>query len=320
MHAHRLVLRPQTAFGSPLTGDMLFGQFCWGVRWAFGEARLDELLDAYCEGRPFAVFSDAFPHGFTPLPTVPSFLRTDSNDSDRKNWKSRRWVPVEHMGKSVDAWWDNAVDDEQAYPQTSVAMTGKSAKPRFVMQPHNSINRLTGTTGTEAFAPYTQQQLWYHPDTCLDIYLLLDEDRLGMADFLKVFSGIGKDGYGRDASIGLGKFEMEISEVQPLSIGARAQSFMTLASCAPQGLGYDSANSYYQIKTHFGRHGDLAALSDPFKRPVLMARTGAVFSLPDEQETLFLGQGIPNTSRAHANAVHQGYAPVVPISGLRRIA
>ena len=318
MHAHRLVLRPQTAFGSPLAGDMLFGQFCWGVRWAFGEARLDELLETYSEGHPFAVFSDAFPHGFVPLPTVPSFLRSDAQDADRKDWKSKRWFSVEHAGKSVDFWWENAVDDEEAYSQGAQAVAEQPYKPRFAMQPHNSISRLSGTTGTGAFAPYTQSRLWHHPDTQLDLYVLLDENRLSLADFMQVLSSIGKDGYGRDASIGLGKFELEKSGSQPLSVGGSARSFMTLASCAPQGLGYDSTSSYYQIKTHFGRHGDMAALSDPFKRPVLLARTGAVFTLTDERKTLFLGQGIRNTSKAHASAVHQGYAPAVPVSGLRR--
>jgi CRISPR-associated protein Csm4 len=85
-------------------------------------------------------------------------------------------------------------------------------------------------------------------------------------------------------------------------------------------LGYDEAHSYYQIKTHFGRHGDVAALQDPFKRPLLLAKTGAVFSLPEERSALYLGQGIGNSSRTQAGTVHQGYAPVIPLSGVRRLA
>ena len=302
MLTRRLVLRPLTAFGSPLTGDTLFGQFCWTLRYKLGEERLRELLEGYCDGRPFAVFSDAFPQGFVPLPTLP-FLRTGVSES-------KRWVAREHLGKDLEAWRQNACTDTQAYTPV---------RPRMDMQPHNSINRLTGTTGKGDFAPYARSRIWHHPETKLDLYVLVDEDRLEMSKLREVLDALGEAGYGRDASAGLGKFRIEDAPEDAPARQARAsESFLTLAPCAPQGLGYDAEKSYYQLKTHFGRHGDTAALSRPFKRPILLAKTGAVFSLPEERAVLFLGQGIGNISGEDPRAVHQGYAPVIPLSGLGR--
>lgn len=318
MRMQRFVLRPLTAFGSPLTGDTLFGQFCWALRRACGEARLNELLEGYCDNRPFIVFSDAFPHGFAPLPTVPSFLRNDTDEGDRKHWKSKRWIALDHLGKDLAEWWPNACDDDHAYRKACADPEAEQCRPCARMQPHNTINRLTGTTGKGSFAPYVRPQIWHHPETALDLYALVDADRLPPSEVRDLLIALGKSGYGSDASAGLGKFD--IQENAPDWSRSTARSFMTLAPCAPQGLGYDGTHSYYQIKTHFGRHGDMAALSQPFKHPILLAKTGAVFSLPAARAALFLGQGIGNTSRAQPRAVHQGYAPVVPLVGLRREA
>lgn len=59
----RLTLQPASAFGTPLLGEILFGQMCWAFVRLYGEERLADLLEGYVDGRPFAVLSDAFPSG-----------------------------------------------------------------------------------------------------------------------------------------------------------------------------------------------------------------------------------------------------------------
>lgn len=309
MRAYRFTLRPLTAFGSALAGDTLFGQLCWTLRNIHGEARLTELLQGYAGGSPFAVLSDAFPHNFLPLPCLPSFLWAD--DISKKQRKAMRWILAEHLGKTPDQWLNNAVDDEAAYGQGLDPSQGPYA-PCAQAQPHNSINRLSGATD-ENFTPYAAAGIWHHPATRLTVYAVLDEKRLDAATLRSAMEMLGKLGYGRDASTGLGKFDLE-GELEALPEPAGSRAFLTLAPCAPQGLGYDAEKSFYQIKTHFGRHGDMAALSgNPFKKPLLMAQTGAVFSLPRQTVRLYLGQGISGVSTIDARAVHQGYAPVVPL-------
>ena len=88
---------------------------------------------------------------------------------------------------------------------------------------------------------------------------------------------------------------------------------MTLAPCCPQGQGFDGAHSYYQTLTRFGRHGNVQATAgNPFKKPVLMAQSGAVFS-GERHGRPWIGQGIGGISTTLPATVHQGYAPAIAL-------
>ncbi|MDR1945811.1 MAG: hypothetical protein LBQ51_01400 [Desulfovibrio sp.] len=323
MRTYRLVLRPETAFGARLVGDTLFGQLCRILRRLRGETALNELLEDYTKNRPFAVLSDAVPHGFVPLPALPSFFWTLSGDEDRKKRKSKRWVGVEHLTDKLIRWQSCARDDEDAYA-AHIAQKDKNTDdndircaPETRVQQHNTINRMTGSTGTGNFAPYGMTQFWHHPETALDLYAVLDESRLDKTGFMEALSAVGKLGYGRDAGIGLGKFVLEGDMETPAWDCRPAKSFLTLALCAPQGLNFDAKHSFYRVRVHFGRHGEEAALGpNPFKHPLLAAETGAVFTLPEAASRQFLGQGVTGISKADARTVHQGYAPAVPLPDL----
>ena len=312
MELYRITLSPLTAFGTPIVGDTLFGQLCWTLRHLHGVARLAQLLHGYTSDEPFMILSDAFPQGFVPLPTLPSSLWRKTENADRKALKKKRWLAVGNLG-SLSAEWQSL-----AFNDAEVAETYKaSALSSERAQPHNSINRMTGATGKDGFAPYAQNQLWYHPDVRLDVYVLLDESRLILDDFIQALGVIAKTGYGRDASVGLGKFTFEIDAhtwPQPTQIS----HVMTLAPCAPQNLGFASQRSFYQVQTRFGRHGDAAALgANPFKHPLLMAKTAAVFGYAADQQPNevpeYIGQGIGGVSSMQPTAVHQGYAPVLGV-------
>ena len=189
-------------------------------------------------------------------------------------------------------------------------------------QPHNSINRQTGTTGTGMFAPYTMGQTWLAPGSQFDVYVALDSARLSVAQLQAALTYIGQHGYGRDASIGLGKFAL-VGEATPVTWELPSQgtpnAWLTLAPCAPQGLGFCPVRSHWHSVTRFGRHGDVAVQSGtPFKRPVLLTKTGSVF-WPEQLDVrrAFIGQGLGGTaapvSLTLPETVQQGYAPVVPI-------
>ena len=92
MKSYRLRLKPGTAFGSPVKGDTLFGQFCWALRNRYGETRLVDVLQGYVQEEPFAVISDAFPAGYLPFPTLPTDRFDLPATADRKQLKSRRWL------------------------------------------------------------------------------------------------------------------------------------------------------------------------------------------------------------------------------------
>lgn len=315
MQTYRLTLEPATAFGTPLAGDTLFGQLCWALRYRLGNDRLNELLAGYTQGRPFAVVSDAFPQGFLPLPSLPSAFWRKS-DVDRKVLKKKRWIAIDDTEAPFTQWQSLAFSDSEA----AESITRKNMPLHSEhAQAHNSINRRTGTTGEGQFAPYTQPQVWFAPGMSFDIYVALDERRLTLPDLRAALGDIGETGYGRDASIGLGKFRLPGEAApDPFAPGQRpepANAWLTLGPCAPQGLGFCRERSHYQPLTRFGRHGDIAMhTGNPFKRPILMTRSGSVF-WPEAlvPGTPFIGQGIGEISASRPETVAQGYAPVVGI-------
>lgn len=303
------VLHLHSPLGTPLAGDTLFGQLCHTCREIYGEARLDDLLTGYGNSQPWLVVSDGFPAGFLPRPTVPAALQTTENDpTKRKEAKSRRWIPHAAINQPLPQLLAAAAADEAVY--------GRQGKPVQAAAFHNTLNRLTGTTGGE-FAPYTQMQIFHASEQPIDLWLVLDETRFSRTELHTLLETIGSLGYGRDASIGLGKFEVQSLTDTTLfqQTHPQANACWTLAPCAPQGRGFDPERSYWQVKTRFGRHGGALALGgNPFKRPLLMAATGAVLTPQSAQPLpLFTGSGLTGVSTAQDKTVHQGYAPVLPV-------
>lgn len=303
MKTYRFTLSPQSAFGTPLVGDSLFGQLCWAIVNRFGEARLNELLEGYVEQRPFMVVSDCFPKGYLPLPTLPSrFWQTDdSHKGDRKKLKKIQWIKWEDAQKSaVECWQEKAIATNFKFEKENQD------------QYHNTIDRSSETTGEGIFAPYAAELTWYNGSQQFDLYILLDETRFSLDELKLILSDVGSFGFGRDASIGLGKFTVS-EEIQALEFKQEnANCYFTLANSAPQGLGLNKEHSYYQITTRFGRHGDIQALSSsPFKKPIILAKAAAIFTPNEYKVRSFLGNGLIHISAAQTNAVHQGYAPVL---------
>jgi len=303
------VLHLRSPLGTPLAGDTLFGQLCHACREIHGEARLDDLLTGYGSGQPWLVVSDGFPGGFLPRPTVPAaLLATDDDAAKRKEAKSKRWIPHAAINLPLPQLLAAAADE---------AVYGKQGKPVQAAAFHNTLNRLTGTTGAGEFAPYTQPQIFHQLGQPIDLWLVLDETRFARDELQTLLETIGNLGYGRDASIGLGKFEVQSLTTATLfqQTHPQANACWTLAPCAPQGWGFDATRSYWRVQTRFGRHGGTLALGDnPFKRPLLLAATGAVLTPQTTQPLpLFTGNGLTGVSTAHEKTVHQGYAPVLGI-------
>ncbi|HLA35258.1 MAG TPA: hypothetical protein VJ001_10385, partial [Rhodocyclaceae bacterium] len=305
---HRVTLTLATPLGTPLAGDTLFGQLCWALREAKGEAELTRQLDGYTQGQPWLVVSDGFPANHLPKPSVPQHFEPQRDPALRKAAKKNRWIPCTHSGKPLASLLASAKSDAEAY----------GAAPHHAIQAHNTLNRLTGTTGKDEFAPYTQPQLVHAAGQRIDLYLHVDKDRIAPAEVGCLLGAIGTIGFGRDASTGLGKFRVERCEPMHWVASADANAYWTLAPCAPQGQGFDGEKSYWRMLTRFGRHGNAHALAgQPFKTPVLLAATAAVF-VPSAGYTprSFIGQGLGDhgrLSKTEAATVQQGYAPVVPI-------
>ena len=316
MIALTFTLRPRTAFATPLLGDTLFGQLCWTLRAGLGEARLAQLLEGYTAGRPFLVISDAFPAGYLPLPALPArfWASEAASAQERKALKQKTWLPQAALATPLETWQSQAVDRR-------LAGADLCSRP----QARNSLNRLTHATGKgDGFSPYTVRQYWYGRDALLDLHLRLDESRLSRAEVHAALVELGSVGFGKDASVGLGKFDCDGPTETRLITHGEPNAWLTLAPCAPQGLPWNPRRCFYRPFTRYGRHGDIAARSAaPFKSPLLLAATGALLTpaQPDDWARGWVGQGLGGLgpagqgtlSRALPQTVHQGYAPALPV-------
>lgn len=306
---YRATLALHSPLGTPLAGDTLFGHLCWALREAKGTAELTRQLEGYTSGKPWLVVSDGFPAGYLPKPTVPQHFAPQVDPSARKAAKKNNWVASESTNRDLPGLLACAVTDETAY----------GAAPMAAMQSHNTLDRLTGTTGEAPFAPYTMPLMFHSAGQCIDVYFVLEEERISATEVTGFLSAVGAMGFGRDASAGLGKFSVAAFVQTPLVPHPHANAYWTLAPCAPQGQNFDGGASYWRALTRFGRHGNAHALAgNPFKTPVLLASTGAVFK-PNAKFLArhFIGQGLGGEgtlSKAEPATVHQGYAPVVSIS------
>jgi CRISPR-associated protein Csm4 len=301
-------IRPRSAFGGPLRGDTLFGQLCWAARHRFGEDRFTDMLFEYTRGQPFLVVSDAFPADYLPRSALPLHRYNDVPDADRKRVKRRVWVPRAVFATPLAGWLAHARTEHEVIDGGLWHEKG---------QPHNTINRMTGTTGRGEFAPYAMPQIWGGEKLFLDLYICYDMDRIGQEELMLLLRDVGDTGYGRDVSIGLGKFHIDNIDEAPWPSQQQPNVWMTLAPCAPQGLGLDPQWSWYQPFTRFGRHGDLAVHSGrPFKTPGLLADTAALLKPKTWQVQTFFGQGLGGggkISKAIEGTVQQGYAPVLAV-------
>jgi CRISPR-associated protein Csm4 len=332
-------MRPTSGFGTPLKGDTLFGHFCWQAAYdaSLLNGGLPDWIDSYAL-KPFAVFSSAWPK-FQHEKTLYAMKRPDLTihylfpPVDGESRKER----MEHRKENMARKWmlvggDLTLDLRSMEFVTEgrlaeMAMSGQrptgGSHPlrtpsmkliRDFTQSHNSINRHTMTTGDAPFAPFTEGCTFYFPGTNLVLFVLIDETATDAQRVHTALERIGNWGFGKDASTGRGRFEVDFPEELPLPSLSSANACFVLAPVVPEpGI---FSKSFFSPFIRFGKHGDRFARSgNPFKNPVVMADEGAVLvpSNPDVFKKPYIGRAVHGTSLAEKNTVAQGYSIYLPL-------
>ena len=336
-----MLLKPLAPFGTPLKGDTIFGQFCWLA------AEKEDLLTgslpdwiACYEERPMAVFSSAWPTINETTgrkyaicrPELPLSLLGEPEQhascaeklKQRKANKGRRWLLLDQdLRPRLD--WENLLDDHALYTrimdtlpahelQKLRLVPAQHQKPiSRVEQQHNTINRLTMTTGKGEFAPYVTDNLYFMPGLELVVFAALDKEAGDAETLRQAFTLMGQWGFGRDASTGKGRFEVLNVEEIAMPKAEGAEACLTLGPCVPA---VDSCREmFFNPFVRFGRHGSqMLYAGKPFKNPVVMADEGAVLVPHHFPKQPFIGRAISGISKAQPDAVCQGYAPYLPMT------
>ncbi|MCS7239422.1 MAG: hypothetical protein NZ899_14315 [Thermoguttaceae bacterium] len=308
----RIRLELLALLGTRMYSDTLFGHLCWQVALREGDQGVAEFLEPFRRGEPPFILSEAFPAGLLPRPLLPRPPAKLDRPEDYAAFK--RWQ------KAPFLLWQ----DFLRLCQDPAATVNPLPDPwRTAKIPHAAIDRRVDTTGGDEFAgrfyvtevSYLERS--YPTDDCradrrqyVDLYCRTIPDRL--QQLVDLLEAIGKTGFGRDKSLGLGRFRIE--QIQPwphfqalASSGANA--CVTLSTLVPAAG--DPTDGQWQLRVKHGFLGEQAS-ANPFKRPIVQLEPGAVFRLATPAVPPFLGRIVPGVAPGMPQAVQCGLALTVP--------
>ena len=161
---------------------------------------------------------------------------------------------------------------------------------------------MTFSTGGEGFDPFSLEEITFLHQPV--IYVLFDNS-FSEEIILKRLNLIGKVGFGKKGSIGKGHFIAEIDESFKGFDEVESDYYLTLSPTILHKSKDVIEKAYYNT---FNRFGKYHSSSTPFKKPLLMADSGAVVKLNEKRE--WIGGGIDNG--IGTQSLVQGYSIVVP--------
>jgi len=282
MKSYRVDITPRSPWGTPLHADTVFGHLCWALVYTQGELALKNFLNEFATATPPLVLSNGFPKGYLPRPLFPptSIKREAPDATDRKKLK--------HKTLLAETWLLNARDGltEEKIQQTLLAdpkeederSVGKKDPWQEDLGYHNTIDRRTNTVRDEGGF---FQSLDLH-SRALQMSMYVKTDYFSETALHELLDVVAKGGFGRDKSVGLGAFHFVLSPFNfPLLAGANA--FIALSNFVPSPN--DPTEGDYELMTKFGKLGGDFAVGptsnggkhNPFKKPVIMLRSGSVF-------------------------------------------
>jgi CRISPR-associated protein Csm4 len=290
----------------------MFGHFAWALKYTNGEQRLINWLNNFADTP--TLMSDAFPEGFLPKPILRPLTLREGEElfedlSDRtgastrvqffdklKASKAIRFIRQELFGK-VQANLSAKMLQSQLLTETY-----KLPQSQEELIAHNTISRTTSSVLLGGFYQFTE--VFFEPGTRFTFYLSTDD--LTGGEIAGVLQFIENSGYGADKSTGKGAVAFDEPEVISLMQFADANGFVTLSSFVPSPN--CSTNGCYELFTKYGKlGGDYSNSGNPFKKPLIMMRTGSTFHSPPDG---IYGQLLADV---HPNSTIRHYAYAFPL-------
>lgn len=292
MRLFRLRVRLTAPLGTPLVGPTLFGQLCWLRREAEGDAALSRWL---AQPETFWRLSDGFPADCLPKPlTRPRLLEKEALD-DVKARKKRPYVRRDRWLKHRHAWDEARLELDDLVADT--AHTRRIA--------HNVVDRHgRGTLEQGGLFFLDEDWRFSNPETSgIDLYVQSPEPPETVRALL---AELGRQGYGRDASTGRGRFEVETIEPDDRLLagppGASRRMSLSRGCLTPLTM----RDAYWRIAPHFGRAGPQVALAgtSTFKHPALLTLPGATFAAGEGEAGRWLTGLHPTRPEIGLNGLH----------------
>ena len=306
MRDYRITLSVPSGFITPWHADTVFGHLCWvaerhgGFKTFSGAAGL---IEPYRTGKPPLILSDGFPAGYLPAPANLRTLFEKGNSTSLdsagytklKTLKKLEFLTLEQfaqyrLGQTFD--FADKIDKRQISAVTL----------------HNSINRITNTTGDGGSLFELEER--FVSGGMLDIYARCE---IGFKDDLCcLFDLFALGGFGKKRSSGKGAFS--VTAIEPFDgfsiTNDAANGFISISHFIPAAG--DPTQGAYRTMVKYGKMGEEKAFGgNPFKKPLLMLKPGAVFQTGSVKP--YYGRLVENIAAGDPNVVQYGYAFAVPL-------
>ena len=257
----RVKLKPLGIWTTPWQADSLLGAMACAWARSRGQTALRrDFLDPWLAREPLFVISDAFPGDSLPAPaSLP--LWWDWPPEERKDIKKYRWMTTADF-----CWVQGGGKPNLEYPGISI---------RDHVRIRNSISRVSNTTGDGG-------ELFEVPFSSLsksdgDLTIFARASAGGMRILMEALEMLGRTGYGADASVGHGGFELDgdPTPCPELDNVPGADGFTSLSTFQPAAT--DPVEGFWRLFVKYGKLAPEFHASAVFKRPQVMLAAGACF-------------------------------------------
>jgi CRISPR-associated protein Csm4 len=306
-----------------MQSDTLFGHLCWQVAFSQGSYELENWLAPFREGRPFFVLSDAFPAGLLPKPLSSAQMRLLPENSG-----GSRISTYDNLKKLNKAQF-LTIDDFRLFCESANTQPKEYVTDpwRTTRTPHAAINRISSTTAgdtsfgglyetTEKYLSVmdnrkkdAKTELIEKSGSEVDVYMRAQQNREG--EVLKLLELVGVSGFGKDKSVGFGRFAVKTMEkTMDLRSAESPDGFVNLSTYVPAAS--DPTDGFWRLRIKYGRLGENVGDGNPFKKPLVQIEPGAIFRAKDQPPQIWLGRMVPSLSPSFPQAVQCGYALTCP--------
>ena len=257
----RLKLKPLGVWTTPWQADSLLGAMaCAWARSRGEDALRRDFLDPWLAHDPLFVISDAFPGDALPVPaSLPLSWHWPSEL--HKKIKKNRWMTTADFRRV------------QKGEQPQLEDPGISIRHRVRLR--NTISRASNTAGIggELFeVPFSNLS---NSDGDLTIFSRAANG--GLQILLEAMEMLGRTGYGADASVGHGGFELDGDPTlcPELDNVPGADGFTSLSTFQPAAT--DPSEGFWRLFVKYGKLAPEFHASAVFKCPQVMLAAGACF-------------------------------------------
>ena len=286
MSLHRYILKPESAWGTPLRSDTLAGLLLYRLAEDEGEEALRAEISAFMDGKPPFVLSSAMPKDtvFAPkLPPLPrkrfagllekrAFVGENGKTLSAfealslfKKYRKKRFLPLPVWQRHCKSL--SVADLFAEFCQNPGLWETPVAKRQQEMHVTISRNSSTALEG----GLFVSQVYW--PAWGMEYHIYAQTE--ASSTLLERLRRIGQLGFGRDASTGKGVFSIEEDEDFVPPSETLPHGLLVSMLSAPDMHGLDG---WYAVEVKSGKAGQGISRGNPYKSPFLCIQEGAVLT------------------------------------------